>query len=242
MKILLPLITAWLLVSCGPPMPETGPSPYGYYSVSDVNYFWEVGLCFELSACPLPRAQRWTSPIFIQTHGQYSQQESAELDNIIAELSQLTGLSITKTTSNANINIYFIPQNQFVDGNRCPGYESSNPQEGYFAISNEDSVITQAWICIDSNVDSTKKLHLLREELTQSLGIGSDSNSYLDSIFQQDPSYQPTQYAEIDKKVIRLLYDNRVQPGMTQVEIDQALRTPPTTQTAFVGGTSFEGG
>ena len=110
MKILLFLITAWLLVSCGPPIPETGPSPYGYYSVNDVNYFWEVGLGSEFPKSPTlpPLAKRWASPIFIQIHGHYSSQESAELDSIIAELTELTGLSITKTTSSANINIYFI--------------------------------------------------------------------------------------------------------------------------------------
>ena len=75
------------------------------------------------------------------------------------------------------------------------------------------------------------------------MGLGSDSHRYANSIFQQSPSYQSTQYAEIDRKIIRLLYDHRIKPGMTQIEVDQALRiSPPPTQVALATGNHFEGG
>ena len=222
MKTGLLIFITWLLVSCGPPFPEEAPSPYGDYSIRSVNYFKEIGFCFELSHCPNPRVQKWTSQILVQIHGHTTNDEQ-ELDSIIAELSQLTGLSITKTTSGANVNIYFIEQSQFKT--YCTSYNPNQVQNGYFELSLSSNTINKVSICIENHLSEQQKHHLLREELTQSLGIGNDSNQYLDSIFQQDPQYQVTQYAELDKEVIRLLYDHRVKPGMTKQEVDQILRS-----------------
>ena len=49
--------------------------------------------------------------------------------------------------------------------------------------------------------------HLLREELTQSLGLKNDSYKYENSIFQQKWT-EVTEYAPIDIKVIEMLYNN----------------------------------
>jgi hypothetical protein len=49
--------------------------------------------------------------------------------------------------------------------------------------------------------------HLLREELTQSLGLFNDSYKYENSIFQQRWT-TTTEYADIDKKIIQILYNN----------------------------------
>jgi hypothetical protein len=48
--------------------------------------------------------------------------------------------------------------------------------------------------------------HLLREELTQSLGLGNDSFRFPESIFYQGWT-NTTSYAEIDKKIIQKLYN-----------------------------------
>jgi hypothetical protein len=46
---------------------------------------------------------------------------------------------------------------------------------------------------------------LLREELTQSLGLGNDSNKYPDSIFYQDWS-TVTSYSKLDIEIIKQHY------------------------------------
>ena len=241
MKTWLLFFIILLLASCGPPLPEEGPSPYGHYSYADVNYFWEIGLCVEFSNCDSPKVHKWTSNILIQKFGNWTTREAEELNNIITELSQLTGLSITQTTGSANINIHIVTQDQFKS--YCKLYNPNNPQEGFFELSTVSGVITSGTICIDINATEQTKLHLLREELTQSLGIGQDSGRYVNSIFQQNPNYQPMQYAEIDKKVIQLLYDYRVKPGMTQQEMDQALRSSSFgTQVASTVETNSKGG
>ena len=241
MKALLFFFLVLFLVSCAPPLPQEGPSPYGDYSSADVQYFLEIGLCFELSRCDMPRVRKWTGDIFIQLHGHYSPQEDRELDNIIAELSQLTGLSITKSPGSANINIYFVPQNQFKL--HCSTYNPSNSQDGYFELAHSSDIINTANICIETGLDVHTTHHLLREELTQSLGIGNDSHKYIDSIFQKNPHYRPLQYAEIDKNIIRLLYDQRIKVGMTGEEVELTLRTNvANTQVASVLSSSHFAG
>ena len=48
--------------------------------------------------------------------------------------------------------------------------------------------------------------HLLREELTQSLGLFNDSYKYPESIFYQDWT-TTTEYAQIDRELIDMLYN-----------------------------------
>lgn len=53
----------------------------------------------------------------------------------------------------------------------------------------------------------TRKKHVLREEITQSLGFGNDSIKYPDSIFYENFSIV-TKYSELDKAIIRKHYNN----------------------------------
>jgi hypothetical protein len=53
----------------------------------------------------------------------------------------------------------------------------------------------------------TREKHVLREELTQSLGFGNDSIKYPDSIFYENFS-SLTKYSELDKAIIRKHYNN----------------------------------
>ena len=229
---LLLLILIAFLGACGPDIPDeffdSPPSPYGQYKGSTVNYLLKIGLCAELSECPKPGIKKWQSNIRIQLHGNYNDAEENELNNIISELSQLTGLSIKRVNSNANIDIYFVKQNDFKK--YITQYNEQNPQDGLFAVLSKNDVLYKAFICIDYNIDDTRKLHLLREELTQSMGLRQDSDLYTDSIFQQNPQYTPIEYSNIDKEVIQLLYNNKLRPGMTEEEVTSAL-TPPV-QTA----------
>jgi hypothetical protein len=66
--------------------------------------------------------------------------------------------------------------------------------------------------------------HLLREELTQSLGLARDSYLYSDSIFQQAFSTKVTKYAQIDKDLIRLLYHPEMSVGLNANQVDSILR------------------
>jgi hypothetical protein len=65
--------------------------------------------------------------------------------------------------------------------------------------------------------------HLLREELTQSLGLARDSQEYPESIFQSAWT-NTTNYALIDSDLIRLLYHPDMSIGLTKAQVDVVLK------------------
>ena len=104
-----------------------------------------------------------------------------------------------------------------------PEYKGSAEQDGLFVSRNHpggSGVLYSATICIRQDANEQLRNHLLREELTQSMGLPADSSNYTDSIFQQDPFYKPTEYSAIDKEVIKLLYNQKMRPGMTRNEVE----------------------
>tara|TARA_B100001093_G_scaffold520464_1_gene616279 strand:+ start:7859 stop:8116 length:258 start_codon:yes stop_codon:yes gene_type:complete len=65
--------------------------------------------------------------------------------------------------------------------------------------------------------------HLLREELTQSLGLARDSQKYPESIFQSAWT-TTTKYTSIDSDLIRLLYHPDMRIGLTKDQVDVVLK------------------
>ena len=76
---------------------------------------------------------------------------------------------------------------------------------GYFEIRTTHSTMFVDLERTEDNIEFQK--HILREELTQSLGLCNDSWKYEESIFYQGYS-TVTEYSELDKKVIQMLYNN----------------------------------
>ena len=64
--------------------------------------------------------------------------------------------------------------------------------------------------------------HLLREKLTQSLGLARDSHLYDYSIFQQSWT-TVTQYSQMDKDIIRLLYHPEMEVGLDKTQVEDLL-------------------
>ncbi|MDE0119669.1 MAG: DUF2927 domain-containing protein [Bdellovibrionales bacterium] len=221
--LLLVLVT--FIGACGPDVPDDwfNSPKYGPYSQAAVHYFLEIGLGSEFGDPTNLTVKKWASEVRIQIQGNYNQSDEEELENIIAELSELTGLSIKRVTNNANINIYFAKQADFK--RYIPQYDTNNPQNGVFSTLYQGDYITKATICIEDHLVSPQRHHLLREELTQTMGLQKDSYSYQNSVFQQSPDYTPTEYSQIDKEVIRILYDKKVKPGMSKIDIENTLIT-----------------
>ena len=97
---------------------------------------------------------------------------------------------------------------------------------------------SKGWIQDSLTADQRKSL--IREELTQTLGLGKDSASYPTSIFYEDNEAEEygwqTSYSELDKKIIKMVYDPRNKCGMTKDQAAEALKRP----SAFIAGRSYE--
>ena len=211
-------------MACGPYVPD------GFFEETPpdrqdiIKYFSEVGFCPEFGTCSNPVVKKWMSDVRIKIHGNYTDGDRQELERVISELSVLTGLSIKIVNNNQNINIYFVKQASFKK--YIPEYKGTVKQDGLFvSINNKNNILYSATICIRDDVDQHLRDHLIREELTQAMGLASDSGSYNNSIFQQDPYYKPTEYAAIDKEVIKLLYNQKMRPGMTKQDVERVFIT-----------------
>ncbi len=229
--ILLSSIFLLLSTACAPPALPDGlfDKKYDPYSSQAVQYFKQIALGAEFNDSPSDQfIKKWNSEIRIQLHGSYTTEDKRELTDIISELKELTGLSIQQVTRNANVNIYFIASNEF--SRVIPYYnDTSSPQIGLFHVKTDPftGVILNANITVKESLVGDNRKHILREELTQSLGLMKDSYQYTNSIFQQSAKSTPIEYARIDKEVIRILYDPRIRTKMTAQKIEQALL--PTT-------------
>ena len=71
--------------------------------------------------------------------------------------------------------------------------------------------------------DFIEQKHLLREELTQSLGLARDSDRYVNSIFQSSWT-QTLRYSDLDEDIIRLLYHPMMSNGLDVFAVDGVLR------------------
>ncbi len=118
---------------------------------------------------------------------------------------------------NENLSIVFSPESDFATLE--PNYVPKN--YGFFwALWHDDKFeIYDARILVaSSDISQQERSHLIREELTQSLGLMNDSDKYINSIFYQGWT-DITKYSALDKMVIRMLYHKNVKPGMTKEQV-----------------------
>ena len=249
--LLLLIISICILqIACSPRIPQEHQvadptADYTPYSHNAINYFSEVGFGAEFGE---KQAQdfivRWEIGMEVYINGG-TQSDIDEVNKVIGELAQLTGLSIKFTNQpistvkvpNNAINIRYTTQDAFAEACGEERYEKvvkyHGEQAGYFCNGWNDNskIIVHAYVLIDNSIQpQSQRNHLLREELTQSLGIMKDSNSYTDSVFHDSYSSTPTEFSELDKQVIQILYDNRISAGMNLNDILHNLEVNKTSQ------------
>ena len=84
----------------------------------------------------------------------------------------------------------------------------------------KDFVIDRAVVMINSEQPEWVRKAAIVEEITQAMGLIDDSWWYPDSMFYQGGSASYS-LADIDEAVIRLLYDPRIEPGMTIEDLER---------------------
>jgi Protein of unknown function (DUF2927)/Bacterial SH3 domain len=191
-------------------------------SQEQINYFLEVALGSEFRNDHNPTIHKWNGEVRIQYFGNPTVEDLATLDSVIREVNELAqgNIQLKIVGSNPNLTIYFVPESEF--RRHEPGYVPTN--YGFFMTRwDATGTIRSANVLITSeNVTQQERSHLIREELTQSLGLMRDSYKYSNSVFYQ-PWTDVTQYAEIDRTLIRLLYSPNIQAGMTQAQVMDSL-------------------
>lgn len=180
-----------------------------------IDYFLEVALGSEYGTTS-PTIKKWESDIRIKVIGSPTSEDLKVLQGVIGEINILIdSIEVKLVDESPNLEIYFIPVSQFAKYE--PNYKPSN--YGFCWVGWKDDVIYKSRVLISTTgITQRERSHLIREELTQALGLMRDSSKYKESIFYADWT-DSTQYAEIDKVVIRLLYSPLVQPGVGEAEL-----------------------
>ena len=134
-------------------------------------------------------------------------------------------LKLVNSRDESNFVVYFGDGAGYLDieSNAKPYIQENR---GFFWVYwNSDSELQSGSIFVDT--ERTENIviqqHILREELTQALGIMNDSYNYADSIFYQRYS-TVTEFSEIDKFVIATLYKHSIRPGMNKKQVKNVLR------------------
>jgi len=198
------------------PVPIQTENSQSRYTGKEIEYFTEIALGTEYGN-NTQAIRKWDSDIRIKINGNPSEKDIQTLNFVISDINEIIGdkISVSIVNTNQNIDINFVPLSQFSTCNAVSG------NYGYFNCKWRNDVIYECNICIatDDILLPEEKSHMIREEVTQSLGLMKDSLKYRDSIFYQGWT-QTQKYSEIDKKMIEILYSDYLRPGMRKEEVE----------------------
>lgn len=195
---------------------------------AEQTYFLEVSLQNEFGSSPNV-IKKWTSDIKIFLPDTSYYDLNNELNNIITELnglSETTKIYRVDNQAEANFIVFF--------GSGSDYTKLFEPNAANY-INNNFGLVWVYWnaryeiykgsIYVDvfRTLEKECQLHLLREELTQALGLLNDSYRYPESIFYQGWTCI-TGYAEIDKKLIQFQQNPLIRAGMSRTQVIEILK------------------
>jgi hypothetical protein len=192
--------------------------PSSGFNREQIDYFMEIAMGSEYNQEAIPKVRKWSGNVRIQVVGKPTQADLRTLQTVVSEINTLANgaIRLQLVDRSANITIHFAPETQF--SRLEPAYVPVN--FGFFVTRwNNRGIINYANILITTTgVTQKERSHLIREELTQSLGLMRDSYRYADSMFYQ-PWTDVTRFSELDRALIRMLYMPELKPGMTKAEV-----------------------
>lgn len=194
------------------------------YSPAEVESFLAIALGTEFSpngqTSDIPHIRKWTQDLRIQVHGQPTPTDIATLEQVVAEINDLLGsIELGFVASEPNLEIFFVAEQDFSQ------YESSYQpvNHGFFWSEAHQGAIQRGRILISTtDINQTERSHLIREELTQSLGLMQDSFTDANSIFFQGWS-QTKAYSQQDQQLLQMLYRPDIHPGMNAIAAQRVL-------------------
>ena len=189
------------------------------YSAATLAYFFEVALGSEFGDFSTSIIRKWQSDLTIEVNGRPTMGDLEELERIIAEINELqASVRLSITDASGNVQLHFTTPDEFslIEPNYVPG------NDGFFWTYWFGAHIVRAHIFVNVEQEDVFRNHLLREELTQSLGLMNDSNRYEDSIFYQ-PWSDTNEYSFLDQTLIQILYRDDVRAGMNRESLIEVL-------------------
>lgn len=224
-KLLILCVLIYGLSSCSD---DDEPGGLNSYDTSVIEYFSDVALGFEFGGgVDMDITRKWNIDMKIYVSDDTKTQLMSELQSIISEINGLAtdGFSMSIVDDSLQSNFYIF----LGTGDE---YGEKYPMEAYLVDSNYGLFMVywdasnhfyNGHMYVDlERAEPAAQKHLLREELTQSLGLAKDSPLYPKSIFQAAWTTTTT-YDAIDKDLIRLLYHPQMQVGLGETQVKEVL-------------------
>ena len=190
------------------------------YTQEEIDYFLEVALGTEYGDSE-QTIKKWAEDIKIDVLGTPTEADLQTLETVVEEINSLIdGVGMVTVERNPNVELHFAPEDDF--GVIEPNYVPVN--YGFFwSYWNGNDELYESRILISTDeITQSERSHLIREEVTQVLGLMNDSTRYKDSIFFEGWT-ETNRYTELDKSVIEMLYREDIEPGMTAREVVEVL-------------------
>lgn len=191
-----------------------------------IDYFEDIALGFEFGNVSRI-TRKWTTPVIIKVEGVRPDYLIEELDAVIGELNALLtdGVSLRLSSENeaSNFRVFFGSGQDYALLNPNAANQIAANRGLFYVNWNGSQNIIAGDMYVDTEqIEEVFQRHLLREELTQALGLAMDSPRYNLSIFQASWT-DVTSYTELDEELIRLLYHPQMISGLNAQEVRRLL-------------------
>jgi len=222
------LFVCLLIAACGCEDRENHNNP-GAQLTDFQEYLLEITFGNEFGAT-YSSVRKWEDDIKIYVPITRYRELNEELDRIITELNGLNGaISISRvdSLSESNYVVFFGKPDSYVSEYEPNARDRVEANYGLFWVywnANYEIYRGSLYVDVFRATDPACRNHLLREELTQSLGLMNDSNRYSDSIFYGSWTCT-TEYSELDREVIETFQSAVIDAGMDRQEVIDALRS-----------------
>jgi hypothetical protein len=193
----------------------------GGFQPAAIDYFVEIGFGAEYGGSSRI-VRRWATGPAVRVNGTPTADDLATLSDVVGDINALTTtVDMSLVQAEPSVELHFARQADFPQ--ILPSYVPGNV--GYFSVWWDASQhIYRAVVLVSVEIDQVGRNHIIREELTQILGLMQDSYRYQDSIFQQSWT-TVDRYSTLDEQLIEMLYRPELAVGSTPHQAVRLLRT-----------------
>ena len=192
------------------------------------SYFLDVALGLEFTD-EHQVTKKWLQPLRIYCQGRWPAHLQQELTQLVSELNELTRpgfVSVVAQKHRANFVAYYGRARDYARYVEPKAEPYLRENYGFFYIHwalNYNLYKGSLYIDAHRAQKPEFQRHLLREELTQALGLMNDSPRYPDSVFYSESSLS-TSYSALDQALISLLYNPMMKPKMSRQQAQVVLQ------------------
>lgn len=162
----------------------------------------------------------WADVALVQIEGAANQADVAEVDRVIADINAIAQRSVLRRVAQGGtVTLRIVGDEQYP--RHVP--RSAAHAAGHVHLRWRNSRIYEGEITLRSSLTEERRRHVLREELTQSLGLLNDTWRERESIFYQGPS-SVTEFSPTDRLIVWLHVNSRDLIGDPPTRVRRVLR------------------